>query len=1362
MVVDNPMVDVQIPRHSLQLALREFPAAQPADPPPPAGYSDASATAKFAATIPNGVGDTTSLVGGGHVDLQYKLIKHDPLLGDSESVIGRVATPSRYTLQFNIRGAMHSETLKLAPIAAPLAAATIDKDVSTAITNLRALFPAAAPAEVFSPDARRAITTLANTTYSPERYVWRLAALYCAARWVHANKQVMTCGTSDIPMFVEVSTVGQYSGIMAMARQHRNYVFLRAECWASELADILPLLALAAAPDMRLAVTGGLQLPQVAITLPELGHVDLHYVGPRIPNPQLGAIGHAEVWAAATFYCHQHNTLAMFREYVDIISVLWTAPQADVAPILLTNRLSLTLPRFDTCATALIPASVSALTANTPATDVVEPRASDLFFRGAVIAAACGVAVRTFVHNAGMRLADFFVRAETERNFILRHFQRSGSVVGAMINAQGVLKSLGWQIELGAVLLSLTPGFKVDTLTAWWRNHALAYQWEEVAPWTSRVPRCCALNGMMKPLRTSSIAVADVWYEPGSIIASTQSVEEALLGLTHAGNIEYGWRLVNRQAGTVSVTTFNAMTSYRQQPSDWQFQAAFAKDFMAASTVFKLKDGTTALAAHHGPRNYAAWKWYIERPNEEDATSSGLLPPGLGPWGGGGIMTAANPVANARATLPAPQGAGPTSSGAGSGPTATTSTIVGGILQHNATSPQPTSQAGPTTQQSAAQSTSAGAQSGGSTTQQPAAQSTAAGAQGGGSNSRPLNPTAVLWACDELLTRVPVDAQVRHILSDVRASVDAQKHGGPHSDAVFQGHMRAFHNAFGAVEPYELIRAAPRGTRLRVANAIVTLARWGHAFPHSNSAAGDWTAIVTRAEQCAAAMSHCTAIDPAELEEVCATGRVLGLPLTEGVIRELVESGVDLKAVRDLPVQFYNAESEAAVAAHTQDGSLTLADLAQLGIEAAKVDYLANLPEHTTIGKVARGLLYVTNASAQCTDAGSQALKSTGLWKPRILQSSSAASQEHGATGTSGATESTSAKSQEQEDTGATTPEESTVPDVVVVGGDEFHDAFDRELGHMSASDLLKAAAAMQGLAARQRVETSGAEVDAPAAYADVAAQNLQPDTQPFNAAGRRGSGPIASSLDSSQHSGVVRSRSAGSDVHGHSTNVVPKYRSVPLSKAAKQAQAKAAAIAATEAATQARHAAAKDDLSLGNVIYELTQRALEASKCPCPSKAATETGAGQGQADSSPSAEGWTIAKETASVRHKQPTPTSSQNRFDPIALTAPDSDAHIGDASGTVAEQAAAALATAEQPLDAAAAAKEPADFGKASADTATAPPMQHPGTVEADTPVMTRLDSSQQTSGAGSLQSGPSTQGADAGIDSAQGTPTMDFIA
>jgi hypothetical protein len=167
MSTSDDRLDIEIPRFSYQTVLDEFPIPSVDDYANPATHSEDNLRADLSLQLPFNLNAARSRVLHGSIDMRYELKRHDPLRGEESRTIGRLFVPAQAPVAFRSAPAHVMYKTVLAPVSAALASDVVDKNIATATTLIKVLFPETSPQDTINMNARATIRNWADQQFSP-------------------------------------------------------------------------------------------------------------------------------------------------------------------------------------------------------------------------------------------------------------------------------------------------------------------------------------------------------------------------------------------------------------------------------------------------------------------------------------------------------------------------------------------------------------------------------------------------------------------------------------------------------------------------------------------------------------------------------------------------------------------------------------------------------------------------------------------------------------------------------------------------------------------------------------------------------------------------------------------------------------------------------------------------------------------------------------------------------------------------------------------------------------------------------------------------------------------------------------------
>lgn len=655
------MVDLGIADRMDTLAIEPFPVLTELPMPGPQSVDLAQLDKDFTLQWPGHIVSSDQQIVGGTIDMRYQHVEYNPGDGsDMVTDVGRFHYPSQNQYMF-VDSRSHSNLrMILAPVSAPLASEVVDKNVATATSNIRTLFPESPPGESITSGPRNLIRTMAGGTIQPERFIWRLASMVVAAMWAERNKQQLTSGQTDIPAVRLINSVGSLNTTLSTWDHSSQPIAVVNEGPSDLFADIVSVLLVAASRSPKYIVSGNLTIPTICTQWPQIGRAEIYYTGDTLPA--LGGCGiltKEAVYSAAMMYAQQHGCAAMIQTYIDTISALAFSVDGKSA-IYQSDKLVVPLPICKLGPTLLTCISTSYVTWRAGHADIECPSSVGTLVGGCVNGILLGAALRSTLSSYGIENTLLFKRASNIGEYIFKSMRPRGAVMPIIWDMAAIVSALGVSGSMGSVLLGAYPMHaNLGEIQKWWLSEDSAVQWEELAMYTPKMPSNSGIMGFITPIRSTAIPIVNKWYYPKTL-SSSKPEDNILQGIASVPGIEVGMEIVDTTRGSSCIRPFKRRLSYRGIHSDWQFTKPYSKDFCSAKVVFRVRTPHDAMLLHHGKPHAEKRKHYVQR----STTLSGApQPPSDGPGGGGalGSMVQFNPLIYASLPPPPPSQVPPSS-----------------------------------------------------------------------------------------------------------------------------------------------------------------------------------------------------------------------------------------------------------------------------------------------------------------------------------------------------------------------------------------------------------------------------------------------------------------------------------------------------------------------------------------------------------------------------------------------------------------------------------------------------------------------------------------------------------------------------
>lgn len=526
--------------------------------------------------------------------------------------------------------------LVLAPLTAPLAAEVLDKNVVTAASHLKALFPNAPPGDAFAMEARGALNYALRRGFNADRFLWRLAMLYTAALWADQLEMPLTANGSDLPAPTGIQTAQTFS--LLLANNNANVVAIRHEGVDAELAEALSILCLAASPSMSLSTD--VPLPSVLTQPPPLGEVLVAYLGGNLRTvPNVGALTATRVWAVAAMWAAQHGLLSDLHDMVtQVASLLYSTKEA---PIVMDPHVSMRLAAADMVGCILTPLTQSYVAATSAELSEPFQQPKKMLVRLAAASHALSIGYTQWVSEFGvaaMQLpgATKLLQAWGQENSVNQRYHPG------ILNAQGIAKAFGLVGDVGEVIASLRPSHAASNrVTQWFSRAKHLPRRDDSLPWSGKLYYGGHLHWRLHPYKPVRQPYAGVWYAPGDIeqrVGPTQ----LLLGIDNAltDGVEFGLQAYSPLEGSAAIKKQRFTTLDDGRLSEWHLFDAWEHKAVEYRVVLRIKDSFSVVQLEATAELMDAYNWYwgdVHDVRPEIGTGPLITPP-LGDWGAAALL----------------------------------------------------------------------------------------------------------------------------------------------------------------------------------------------------------------------------------------------------------------------------------------------------------------------------------------------------------------------------------------------------------------------------------------------------------------------------------------------------------------------------------------------------------------------------------------------------------------------------------------------------------------------------------------------------------------------------------------------------
>lgn len=404
-----------------------------------------------------------------HIDIRFNTHSERTTPGeqfsdnsDDNCPLDRRYFPSHASIEFDDGKAGSHYNLKLSALAQPLAqkaGTPLTPEVVRASRDINVHFSNPHTSEMLGSDARKMVSRLSRRTFTPHRFVWRLASIYLAAVWAAIHKDGLRA-SHDLPEIFSISSISSFSDGLAQtygSKVTQPIVFDSDEP-ASDTRQLLPIIALAASQDPKFRTSKRLELPSVSRQWPKLPPTCIYFIGqletiplfPSVITPGLAL-------KAAALWCRKHGCEGLLEDYIDTISIFWTSEDPSRTPVFEADGLRISLPPLNTQSTILLPICIT----NRGATAPYRLEALCTFDNHALLCR--GVNTRL--------LLSFLMRVSTSDVSKEGIGNQPENAVPNLDYVEPLAWMLGYSGCLGHGLKSVTPIYSHYSLKEWWAQY---------------------------------------------------------------------------------------------------------------------------------------------------------------------------------------------------------------------------------------------------------------------------------------------------------------------------------------------------------------------------------------------------------------------------------------------------------------------------------------------------------------------------------------------------------------------------------------------------------------------------------------------------------------------------------------------------------------------------------------------------------------------------------------------------------------------------------------------------------------------------------------------------------------------------
>jgi hypothetical protein len=570
-----------------------------------------------------------------NIDMNLELLgynDHDKVL---KVILGRQWGPATGGVEFRVARPWGDAPISLVPAAAASTVPIPDQKTLNAIAGIKYLFPRLGPPVEPQGIHRDIMGALCDITPNPVRYLWRLAAMFVAARITEAGGHNLKVRAPPLPPRIHLDNASVFLSLLTPQCLTKNIVSIKVSGTSQDPdALLLPiLLAACSTVPYRSRVV----LPTICTAWPEIPDVTVAYIGVEHTNFSLDYITADRIWCAALEWSGQNASTDAFMSMVNDIYLLCSLPKAAavgrIGPMMSEN-ISIALPPAIMAPYLMMPISTRLKEWEGNARlSLSMPKHEKKLFYAARTLLEWGLGLRQFLMLSGV--ATLAIKNKESIIEPILHTLRGATIpIAANGSALAIIHLLGNSMTLSTALASVRPT-RVDYtfLSTYWDDHSRAFQWEEAYPDLQHLPSNSALVGAMRPLepKVTRAMLLKHWHVPDVQAGKNRYVADGLYALAASRGFEFGLMTYNFQGIGASVKKIVIASSYRGATSDWQFFNPLLIGDTKITIVVRWNDGKSLLRAVTLARRMATYKWKITEASSSEEFFKDHVQPIEGP-----------------------------------------------------------------------------------------------------------------------------------------------------------------------------------------------------------------------------------------------------------------------------------------------------------------------------------------------------------------------------------------------------------------------------------------------------------------------------------------------------------------------------------------------------------------------------------------------------------------------------------------------------------------------------------------------------------------------------------------------------------
>lgn len=543
--------------------------------------------------------------------------------------IGRVWSPY-FEGAFHVdRGAAWgSKFIKLEPVFSGLGSETLEKTALNALSALPYAF-AGARASDFSDDARHGVHGLTRRPYNAVRLLTRFAVMWLGALFCEEeSRRLVLAGYDSAPAVRYIRSCGDMSiGLTDAidARAQTLYIEMSRIGRDPTILEVF-FAAMVRKPQWR-TVMSDKEVPAILNLWPDIPHPQLAIYGRDEAVLHVESLSAATIWMAIEVFVQQMALRDQWNEVLHSVATLALRPDQDTV-FCGHKAIRLALPESSLGPAALGPIMENARHWEDEAMPVVQPTVPELMWGASARYAIWSLTFRDLCAACGGNEGNVFACDVGQAKRIEWTLHAGTTVVASNRICEKTAEEYGWETALGRILRTVCGMTKTALAKApkMYANTAIAHkhslQWEEVLPYTDRIPEGSAALSLVYPARALSVPGSGEWTAPMNVV-NRHGLSDAMYTMNKYHGCRSGYTIYWRGLQKYKVIGTHVSVNYRGGMADSQFFATYDESGTVVEPVFKFTEPIQAMTAYQQSQYDYESEWYVE--HEIDQSFDGML-----------------------------------------------------------------------------------------------------------------------------------------------------------------------------------------------------------------------------------------------------------------------------------------------------------------------------------------------------------------------------------------------------------------------------------------------------------------------------------------------------------------------------------------------------------------------------------------------------------------------------------------------------------------------------------------------------------------------------------------------------------------